>query len=205
MGNSSETQQKIIDAAILIFASQGYHGTTTAEIAREAQVAEGTIFKYYKTKKQLLRAVLGYIIHEVVPSVMSAQFQEQLINLGSGDAKSTVKTLLLSKIEQISKNVNCIKIVVNEIQYHEDLKQEYLGQLVPGFIKFMEGIYEKGVKNGVFRDINSHTAVRSFVGMISFLVLEKNVLNKQLDISKELDTILDIYINGVVEKRENNA
>jgi AcrR family transcriptional regulator len=45
------SQQRILDAAVEAFAEQGYSGTATSEIARRAGVAEGTIFRYYPTKK----------------------------------------------------------------------------------------------------------------------------------------------------------
>jgi AcrR family transcriptional regulator len=205
MKNKSITQQRILEAAISLFAAQGYHGTSTSEIAGLAMVAEGTVFKYYRTKKQLLRAVLGHIIHEVVPSIMQQPFDEILQKCKEEDAKAAIKQVLLEKVAQISKNINCVKVVVNEIQYHEDLKNEYLGQLVPGFIMYMEGVYKIGVDRGVFRNINPHTAVRSFMGSFAFLVMEKNLLNKQIEVSGEIDTILDIYINGVIEKRGNNV
>lgn len=205
MGNRSETQQRIIDAAINIFAAQGYHGTTTAQIANEAQVAEGTIFKYYKTKKLLLKAVLEYIVHEVAPSVMKFPFEEVFMTCSKKDPRPIIKQLLAAKIELINKNVRCIKIVANELQYHDDLKEEYLGHLVPSFISLMENAYETGVKKGVFRNINPHTAVRSFISMLAFTVLEKNVLNPNLEVDTEIERILDIYLNGVLEMGENNV
>ncbi|OGO78550.1 MAG: hypothetical protein A2Y23_13240 [Clostridiales bacterium GWB2_37_7] len=205
MKKRSETQQRILDAAINLFAIQGYHGTSTAQIAKAAKVAEGTIFKYYKTKKELLRSVLGYIIKELVPTIMQLPFEEILRDCSLDDPKAAIKQVLLQKVELISKNIYCVKIVINEIQYHEDLKEEYLGQLVPGFIKLMEEVYRTGVSKGVFRDINPHTAVRCFVGSFALTVLDKNLLNPQLEISREIDAILDIYINGVIEKRGSNG
>ncbi|MDF2533375.1 MAG: TetR family transcriptional regulator [Clostridia bacterium] len=205
MSNKNETQKRILETAIRIFAAKGYNGTTTAEIAKEASVAEGTVFKHYKTKKQLLRAILEYIIHEIVPAVMQKPFEGSMLGVSEAEVKKVMKQKLMEKVEFISKNISCIKIIVNEIQFHEDLKNEYLGQLVPDFIKYMEGIYRMGVQRGVFRDIDPHTAVRSFVGMLALLVLDKNVLNKELDISKEFDNIFELYLNGVLEKRESNG
>ena len=67
MGDSTETQERIIAAALRLFAEKGYHGTRTSEIARESGVAEATVFKYFRTKKILLAAVLEKIITEILP------------------------------------------------------------------------------------------------------------------------------------------
>lgn len=45
-------QAKILQAAVEIFAEKGYAATSTSEIAKRAGVAEGTIFRHYKTKKR---------------------------------------------------------------------------------------------------------------------------------------------------------
>lgn len=47
----TEKQKKIIIAAIESFSEKGYAATSTSEIAKKAGVAEGTIFRHYKTKK----------------------------------------------------------------------------------------------------------------------------------------------------------
>ena len=54
----TEKQKKIIVSAIQSFAEKGYSATSTSEIAKKAGVAEGTIFRHYKTKKDLLLAIV---------------------------------------------------------------------------------------------------------------------------------------------------
>lgn len=202
MNKRNETQQRILDAAIRVFAVKGYHGAKTAEIAKEAQVAEGSIFKYYKTKQHLLQGVLEFIIHEVVPEVIQQPFEEIIQKCMLGDPKAVIKQQLLKKAEMVSKNMDCIRIMLSEVQYHEDINKEYFGRILPGFLKHLEGVYSLGVHKGVFRSISPHTAARSFMGMFALMVLEKNVLDQRLDLEKELDTILDIFLNGASEKRE---
>ena len=48
------THQRLIRAALELFSSRGYHDTTTAQIAKKAGVAEGTIYRHFPSKQQLL-------------------------------------------------------------------------------------------------------------------------------------------------------
>jgi AcrR family transcriptional regulator len=48
------THQRLIRAALELFSSRGYHDTTTAQIAKKAGVAEGTIYRHFSSKQQLL-------------------------------------------------------------------------------------------------------------------------------------------------------
>lgn len=55
-----EKEQKILDAALILFVERGFHGTSTAEIAKTAGVATGTLFHYFKTKEELINRLYIY-------------------------------------------------------------------------------------------------------------------------------------------------
>ncbi|HYF82153.1 MAG TPA: TetR/AcrR family transcriptional regulator [Clostridia bacterium] len=202
MGNSSETQDRILDTAIRHFAKKGYHGTKTADIAKDSGVSEGTVFKYYSTKKDILRSVLNKIVHEIIPGIMFESTEDFQNLASSADAKQEIKGFIKSKVVKVNENISAFKILVNELPFHEDIMNEYVGQFIPKVIKMAEGFYGLGVAKGIFRDINPHTAVRSFIGMLATVVLEGNVLKKSLDVDKELDVVLDIFMNGICVKKE---
>lgn len=202
MGNSNETKDKILDTAILHFAKKGYNATKTADIARDSGVAEGTVFKYYSTKKDILTSVLNRIVHEIIPGIMLGANDDFQSIVASAEPKKEIKDFIKKKIKKINENISAFKILVNELPFHEDIMNEYVGKFVPSVIRMGEGFYSVGVAKGVFRDINPHTAARSFIGMIATIVLESNILNKSLDIDKELDAVLDIYMNGISARKE---
>lgn len=197
-----ETKDRILDIAIMHFAKKGYNATKTADIARDSGVSEGTVFKYYSTKKDILTSVLNRIVHEIIPGIMFESPSDFESLTAATDVKAEIKAFIKKKIGKINQNISAFKILVNELPFHEDIMKEYTGQFVPGVIKIGEGLYSMGVARGVFRDINPHTAARSFIGMIATIVLESNILNKALDIDKELDTVLDIYMNGTSNRKE---
>ena len=62
-------QKKIIESAILIFSEKGYANASTAEIARHAGVSEGTIFKHYGTKENLLLSLIIPYLEDFFPSI----------------------------------------------------------------------------------------------------------------------------------------
>lgn len=202
MGNSSETQDKILDAAIMHFSRRGYHGTKTADIAKDSGVSEGTVFKYFNTKKDILTSVLNKIVREIIPGIAFGSPEEFEKLAASANPRDEIKAVIKGKVEKINQNISAFKIMINELPFHEDIMNEYVGKFVPSVIKMGEGFYSLGVSRGVFRDINPHTAARSFIGMIATMILDKNLMSKSLDIDKELDVILDIYMNGIYVRKE---
>ncbi|WP_125607342.1 TetR/AcrR family transcriptional regulator [Lapidilactobacillus bayanensis] len=73
----SKKQQSVLKASLVLFSKVGYDRTSTYEIAKLAGVSEGTVFSQFKTKNQLLHAVLEPFIGEVLPLVAS-DFVNQL-------------------------------------------------------------------------------------------------------------------------------
>lgn len=54
----TEKQENIVDAALRLFASEGYNATSTKKVAKEAGVSEGLIFRHFGNKEGLLQAIL---------------------------------------------------------------------------------------------------------------------------------------------------
>jgi AcrR family transcriptional regulator len=197
MGNSSETQDKILNTAIRSFARKGYNGTKTADIAKDSGVSEGTVFKYFGTKKDILRAAMNKIVQNIIPGIMfgsEADFQSLAY---TSDPKNELKRFFKVRIEKVNQNIDAFKILVNELQFHEDIMNEYVEQFVPKAIKMVEGFFTLGISNGIFRPVDPHTAARSMIGMLGTIILEKNVLKKSIDLEKELDMVFDIFLNGI--------
>ncbi|TNE68893.1 TetR/AcrR family transcriptional regulator [bacterium] len=56
----TEKKEQILDAALKLFAEQGYASTSTAKIAKAAGVSEGLIFRHFENKEGLLRAIMNH-------------------------------------------------------------------------------------------------------------------------------------------------
>lgn len=202
MGNSIETQDKILDSAIRHFAKKGYNGTKTADIAKDSGVSEGTVFKYYGTKKDILRGAMNKIVHEIIPGIMFGSEEDFQSLVYSSDPRGELKQFFKIRLEKVNQNLDAFRIVISELQYHEDIMNEYVGQFVPKVIKMIESFFAMGISNGVFKPVNPHTAARSMVGMLATIILEKNVLKKPIELDKETDAALDILFNGICVRKE---
>ncbi|MEA4845901.1 MAG: TetR/AcrR family transcriptional regulator [Clostridiaceae bacterium] len=202
MNKSSETQDRILDTAIRHFAKVGYHGTKTADIAKDSGVSEGTVFKYYSTKTDILRGAMSKIIHSIIPGIMFGPAEDFESMVDSPDPKGELKKRLEIRMEKVNQNIGAFKVLINEMQYHEDIMSEYTGQFVPKAIGMIEEYISLGISRGIFRQMDIHTIARSMVGMMAMIILEGNVLKKPIELDKELDIVLDIFFNGIYVRKE---
>ena len=187
-----ERRQDILEAALKVFAVNGYNGSTTAEIARSAGVAEGTIFRHFTTKKELLIAVLE-------PKVL-----EGLIQLDKEHREDTptefFRWFLNNRLALFKENDSLIRLMFAEAQYHSEVKEALFKGIIGQGISIIRPWFEKGVDRGEFRDLPFLSTMRSFMGMVMFYGLFGNVFLgvSSEETSKEAaDHMLDLFLHGL--------
>src|SRR5688572_26853294 len=100
------TQEKVLEAAEKIFSEKGFHGSTTKEIAEEAGVAEGTIFKYFKTKKDLL-------VNTIVPII--SRTAEMLLHGGKeNNLEELINKIFIDRSRFVKRAFPILKIILLE-------------------------------------------------------------------------------------------
>lgn len=187
-----QRRQDMLEAALKIFAEKGYNGSTTAEIARAAGVAEGTIFRHFSTKKELLIAVLE-------PKIL-----EGLIQLDKEHAEDTptefFQLFLKNRMELIKENEALIRLMFAEAQYHSEVREALFKGILGQGISIIRPWFEKGVERGEFRALPFLPTMRSFMGMIMFYGLFGNVLlglSPEKTLEEAADHMLDLFLHGL--------
>lgn len=186
-------RQDILEAGLKLFAEKGYNGSTTAEIARAAGVAEGTIFRHFPTKKDLLIAVLE-------PKVL-----EGLVQLNKEHSEDTptefFRCFLRNRLELIKKNESLIRLMFAEAQYHIEVREALFNGIIGQAISITKPWFEKGVERGDFRALPFLPTMRSFMGMVMIYGLFGHVfigLSPEKTIEEATDHILDLFLHGLV-------
>jgi len=185
-------RQDILEAGLKLFAEKGYNGSTTAEIARAAGVADGTIFRHFPTKKDLLIAVLE-------PKVL-----EGLVQLNKEHSEDTptefFRCFLRNRLELIKKNESLIRLMFAEAQYHIEVREALFNGIIGQAISITKPWFEKGVERGDFRALPFLPTMRSFMGMVMIYGLFGHVfigLSPKKTIEEATDHILDLFLHGL--------
>ena len=110
-------KKKIMRSAVDLISTQGYDGTSTLNIAEHAGLSQATLFKYFKTKVDLLTAIL----HPVVPGLFGSFFEE-LLTFETTEEK--VHYLVHNRMTYLKKNRALIKIIFHEIFSNNKLRNE---------------------------------------------------------------------------------
>ena len=165
-------KKKTIEAAINLFAKQGYHGTSTLQIAKEAGVSQATVFKYFKTKEDLLYAIRVPIIPKLflnfINRTQNTNSLEELISYAVEDRMMFLK-----------ENKNTVKIVFSEILTNENLKTQLIDSLKVVFAEInFKDILQKHKENNpeINEGLSSAEVIRSFAGPIMTYSAQRFIL-----------------------------
>ena len=117
--NYPQGKKKIMQAAVDLISTRSYHGTSTLHIAERAGLSQATLFKYFKTKDDLLTAIL----HPVVPGIFGS-FVEELLAFETTEER--VRYLVHDRMSYLKKNRALMKIILQESFSNKKLKNEQI-------------------------------------------------------------------------------
>ncbi|WP_125704931.1 TetR/AcrR family transcriptional regulator [Lacticaseibacillus daqingensis] len=116
----SDKQKAVLRASLALFAKQGFARTSTSDIARAAGVSEGTVYKRFKTKDDILQAILRPFIAEVVPKA-AGEFAASTMTHAPETFEAFLRLVLTDRITFALRNYQVVKIMVGEALQRPEL------------------------------------------------------------------------------------
>ncbi len=200
----SEKEEKILNAAISIFSEKGFSASTTNEIAKKAGVAEGTIFRYFKTKKDILRGILIQMIQIIGGKVVMKPIEKILADAKDKDMKTLLKEIFYDRMELMDSIFPMTRIIITEALYHEDVREAFYQNVISKAVDVFESIYDNMVENGQIREgLQSRAVMRSAVGNMFIMILQRKLFGDKFqveDMGKEVDDMIDVLLYGISQK-----
>lgn len=198
-----DTETKLIETALSLFAQKGFAGVSIRELARAANVNSALISYHFGGKEGLYKAV------------MEEQFSPiaQVIKKFGDMAEISPR----ERLHQYAKNIvmihrerpflaQCFHIeLANPSACCESVIKKYVSQM----FQFLHKTLEEGVSNGDFKaDLKIEYAVISLAGIMNFFFITKPIFQEFQEFSEQLDEeyatqSIDIFLNGIIRREED--
>ncbi|MCD8834383.1 TetR/AcrR family transcriptional regulator [Staphylococcus arlettae] len=186
----SERQKRVLQSAVILFSEQGYDKTTTKDIAKHAQVAEGTVFKHFKNKQTLLYAGLIPILKNNVIPVALTEFKTELTL--TNDLKTFIDKFVDNRSQFIYDNRVLIKVLLNEALTSVQLQTIVINLFTENLLAQLTPLLQKLIDQGYMRDVNKEYAIRTIVAQTFNLNLPMII-----DANKSRDKAFDEFATFV--------
>lgn len=187
---TGDKRGRIVDAAIKIFAEKGFYTARVSEIAREAGVADGTIYLYFENKDDLLIQVFEESMVRVVESL-------QVALLGVVDPELKLRCFVEHHLALVEGNRELAEVLTVELRQSAKFMKEHKNPRFAEYLRIAAEIYEEGIEQGIFRpNITPWLQARALFGMLDELALTW-VLGRAFDIRLAADEIHGVLMNGL--------
>jgi AcrR family transcriptional regulator len=187
-----QREADILQAATTLFASDGFHATSTRKIAASAGVSEGTVFHYFSTKNALLLAILDDFYEHLIESAREGvqetmDTRERLLFLANNHLRVLLDNqALMMRLIQVYLSV--------DVNYFVDYKNSHLHALNYRYTRIFDGVIREGIERGCLNQDLELPALRDlFFGGLEYgmrtLLGKKNVREVHGYVEKIVDPL----------------
>lgn len=183
--------QQIIEAAVRVFARRGYYNSRVSDIAREAGIAAGTIYLYFKTKDEILVTLFRDKMAEFVDSLRKAI-------AGERDAASKVRTLVRLHFSLLEKDPELAEVLQVELRQGQKFFRGASGQEIGAYFALIGSVLGEGVGEGRFRSsLSVKVATKMLFGAMDQMATSWVLGKRGYRLADTADAVAEIFLQGV--------
>ncbi len=197
--DNKRRRQEILDTALPIFAAQGFHGTTMAQISQGSQYPLGTIYKYFPGKKEIYYDLVMEKIYELGRILVEISSKSDI------SASEKLKRSLFAKAMFYRTNSEFVRIYISERSNIDSVMMPKLNQKVnrrhEKMIALFQAIFEEGIDSGEFKTFPAGEMAEVFADIAhsaSWSSLFRG--EEEAELKKRLSTVFKIITQGISTK-----
>jgi len=195
---TADKHSKIIRAATKVFAKKGFFNARISDIAKEAKVADGTIYLYFNNKYDMLLSVFEEKIGKLVELITSQLEKED-------DPKRMLEIFISTHLREMKKNKNLAEVIQIELRQTNKMIRDYRNNKFSEYLNIISTIIKKGQSQNVFRqDILPGIAKRAIFGAMDEIARIWNInLDSEYQIEETENQVIKIFLVGVLQHPES--
>ena len=185
---------QILEAAVKVFARQGFHQSTVAQIAKEAGVADGTIYLYFKNKDDILVQFFSFRAKQVFE-----RFREAVD--GAQTSLDKLRNLVRRHLTEFQRDRD--GAVVYQVETHQNsrLAEAQIKEMSQMYRDLISEIVEQGQQDGTIRkDLYVGLVKRFIIGAVDEVINTWLHSDGQYDLVSMADPLVELFINGIGQK-----
>jgi len=183
--------QQIIDAAIRVFARNGYYNSRVSDIAREAGIASGTIYLYFKTKDEILVTLFREKMAEWVASVRREIAAEH-------DPLAKIRKIVALHFKVLEENPDLAEVVQVELRQGQKFFRGASAHEVSAYFDVIHDVLAEGAAAGLIRrDLPLKVATKMLFGAMDQMATSWVLGKRGYRLTEAAEPVATIFLQGV--------
>src|SRR5216683_6148698 len=186
----ADKRSAILRAAIRVFAGNGYFNSKVADIAREAGVADGTVYLYFKSKEEILHSIFDRTVDEAV-----ADARKQLDAIS--DPREKLRQIARLHLERLGADRDLAVVFQVELRGSTKFMEEFSAAGFAEYLGLLRAIFEEGQRAGVFRkDLNAKVVSKILFGALDEMATNWIISKRKYKLEPMAEVVMDVFLNG---------
>ena len=187
----ADKREAILRAAITVFAHNGYFNAKVADIAREAGVADGTVYLYFKSKEEILHSIFDRSVGDAVADVR-AKLATIL------DPREKLREIARLHLERLGADRDLAVVFQVELRGSTKFMEEFSAAGFAEYLELIRSTFEEGQRAGLFRtNLNAKVVSKILFGALDEMATNWILSKRRYKLAPVADQVLDIFLNGV--------
>lgn len=190
--------QELLQAALTLFVEKGFAATRAEEVAQRAGVSKGTLYLYYPSKEELLKAVIAHYL-----SARIAHTAEEVRKI-DGPMAPVLREMLVAWWREMyaSPASGTFKLLIAEVRNFPEIAEFYGREVIEPGHQLVATILQRGIDNGEFRSVDVESAVHTLLLPMVMLCTHKHALGActqhTIDAPKFIADHVDLVVRGLL-------
>lgn len=186
--------KQIIDAAVVVIAENGYHQAQVSKIAKQAGVADGTIYLYFKNKEDILISMFQEKL-----GVFISNIDEEMARVTS--AKEKMLVLIRKHFEILFEDKHLAIVTQLELRQSNKEIRYKINDVLKGYLKLVDSILVAGVEQGEFHeDLDVRLARHMVFGTLDEIVTTWVMNEQKYNLVEQAGPVHELIIKGLGAK-----
>ena len=188
---SNDKYAAILRAAIKVFAGSGFFNSKVADVAREAGVADGTVYLYFKNKDDILVSIFNNYMEEALAAGKASLAK-------TGDPVEKLRRIVHAHLEGLGRDRNLAVVFQVELRSSSKFMEQFSATKVTEYLELIREVVEEGQRSGVFRSaLNTKVIAKVLFGALDEMATNWVLSRKRYSLVSTAEPVLDIFLNGI--------
>ncbi len=186
----ADKREAILRAAVKVFARKGFFNSKVADIAREAGIADGTVYLYFKSKDEILHSVFDRAMEEFI-----AEGKREIEDIVEPDKR--LQKIARLHLERLSADRDLAIVFQVELRGSTKFMEEFSGGGFAEYLDIIRRTIAEGQQQGVFRqDLKPIVCAKILYGALDEMVTNWILSKKSYPLAPMADEVLKVFFNG---------
>jgi TetR/AcrR family fatty acid metabolism transcriptional regulator len=184
-------RESILRAATRVFARNGYFNSKVADIAREAEVADGTVYLYFKSKEEILHSIFDQKMSEAI--VSGRKLIEKIT-----DPSEKLRRIAVLHLERLGADRDLAIVFQVELRGSTKFMREFSAAGFAEYLGLLRQTFAEGQRSGVFRkDLNAKVVSKILFGALDEMATNWIISKRNYKLEPMAEIVMDVFLNGV--------